>query len=118
MEREEEREMSENLIHGSDDTFEQMVIKSDQPVLVDFWAPWCGPCRAVGPILEQIADEYAGRARVVKINVDDEKKVAGAMGISSIPTVILFSGGEPKKILIGARPKGEFTELLDELLGG
>jgi thioredoxin 1 len=108
--------MSDNVEQGTDDKFEEMVVNSEVPVLVDFWAPWCGPCRAVGPVLEQIADEYAGRAKVVKINVDNDKQVAGSMGISSIPTVILYSGGEPKKILIGARPKADYTGPLDEIL--
>jgi thioredoxin len=103
--------------HGTDDTFEEKVIESDIPVLVDFWAPWCGPCRAVGPILEQLAEEYAERIKVVKINVDEDKKVAGSMGVSSIPTIVLYHGGEPRKILIGARPKAEFKNLLDEILG-
>ena len=108
--------MSDKVEHGNDEKFEEMVVDSDVPVLVDFWAPWCGPCRVVGPVLEQIADEYAGRVKVVKINVDEEKNIAGSMGISSIPTIILFSGGEPKKTLIGARPKAELTALLDEAL--
>ena len=105
-----------NVEHGTDAKFEEMVINSDVPVLVDFWAPWCGPCRAVGPILEQLAEEYAGRAKVVKINVDDESQVAGSMGVRSIPTLVLYSGGEPKKTLIGARPKEELVSLLNEVL--
>jgi thioredoxin 1 len=104
------------VVHGSDDKFEEMVINSDVPVLVDFWAPWCPPCRAVGPILEQVAEAYAGRAKVVKINVDEEKRIAGSMGVSSIPTIVLYQGGEPKKILVGARPKAEIERVLDEIL--
>jgi thioredoxin 1 len=106
------------VVHGSDDKFEEMVINSDVPVLVDFWAPWCGPCLAVGPILEQVAEAYAGRAKVVKMNVDEEQRMAGTMGVSSIPTIVLYQGGEPKKILVGARPKAEFERLLDEILAG
>ena len=90
---------------GTDKNFEQIVVGSDVPVLVDFWAPWCGPCRLVGPVLEEVAEEYAGRAKVVKVNVDEERDIAGAMGIRSIPTIALFRGGEVKDVLVGARPK-------------
>ncbi len=103
---------------GSDETFEEMVVESDEAVLVDFWAPWCGPCRAVGPILEQLAEEYAGRVKVVKINVDHHKKVAGKLNINSIPTIAIYRGGELRKTLIGARPKAEFKNLLEEILQG
>jgi thioredoxin len=104
------------VVHGSDDKFEEMVINSDVPVLVDFWAPWCGPCLVVGPILEQMAETYAGRVKVVKMNVDEETRIAGSMGVSSIPTIVLYQGGEPRKILVGARPKAEFERLLDAIL--
>ena len=102
--------------HGPDANFEEMVIRSDVPVLVDFWAPWCGPCRMVGPVLEELADEYGDKLKVVKINVDEEQEIAGSMGIRSIPTVALYHGGEVKDTLIGARPKTDFAALVDKAL--
>jgi thioredoxin 1 len=108
--------MNTHVEHATDENFEELVAKSDVPVLVDFWAPWCGPCRTVGPVLEEVAGEYAGRAKVVKINVDEQKGVAGAMGVRSIPTIALFQQGEVKDVLVGARPKADFTAVLDKVL--
>ncbi len=108
--------MNTHVEQGTDANFEELVAKSDVPVLVDFWAPWCGPCRTVGPVLEEVADEYAGRAKVVKINVDEQKEVAGAMGVRSIPTIALFHGGEVKNLLVGARPKADFAAALNKIL--
>lgn len=103
-----------SVTHVTDVDFKSQVADSDVPVLVDFWAPWCGPCRTVGPVLEQIAQEYEGRAKVVKVNVDEEQAVAGSLGVRSIPTIALFQGGEVKDTIIGARPKKDFQNLLDK----
>jgi thioredoxin 1 len=94
--------------------FEEVVIKSTTPVLVDFWAEWCGPCRAVGPILDQIADEHGDKIKIVKLNTDEESAIAIKYGITSIPTLNVFVNGEVVKTIIGAKPK---PALLKELEG-
>ena len=93
-------------------TFQHDVLESDEPVIVDFWAEWCGPCHLVSPILDQIAEERAGELRLVKVNVDEEEGLARRYGIVSIPTIILFKGGEPAAATIGARPKRAIEEQL------
>jgi thioredoxin 1 len=97
----------------TESTFQQEVIESEQPVLVDFWAEWCGPCHAVAPILDQIATERADQLRLVKVNIDEEPELARRFGIMSIPTMILFERGEPKAAALGAQPKG----MLEKSLG-
>jgi thioredoxin 1 len=88
------------------DTFDLEVIQSETPVIVDFWAEWCGPCHAVAPVLDKIAEERAGEIKLVKVNIDEERELAEKYGIASIPTMILFKGGEPTAAVVGAQPKG------------
>ena len=89
----------------TEQSFEQEVLQSETPVLVDFWAEWCGPCHAVSPVLERIAEERDGEVKLVKVNIDEERGLADRYGISSIPTMILFKGGEPTAAAVGAYPK-------------
>ena len=100
----------------TDATFEQDVIENDTPVLVDFWAPWCGPCRMVAPIVEELSAEYDGRVKFVKLNTDENPMVAGRFGIRSIPTLLVFKGGDNVGQIVGFRPKGELAKRLDEAL--
>ena len=93
--------------------FDQEVMKSDLPVLLDFWAPWCGPCRMLGPIVEEIAEEYKGRAKVGKINVDEEDELAAAFRVSSIPTVGVMKGGKVVNASVGYRPKARIEAMLN-----
>jgi thioredoxin 1 len=93
-------------------TFEQEVLQSEQPVIVDFWAEWCGPCHAVAPLLEKIADERKDELKVVKLNIDEEPEISQRYGIVSIPTIVLFRGGEPAAAAIGAQPKGALERSL------
>jgi thioredoxin 1 len=104
--------MSVEILQGSDATFEQDVLKSELPVLVDFWAPWCGPCRMVAPAVEAIAAERAGKLKVVKLNVDDNPETSRKYGITGIPTLILFKGGDAKETIVGVVPKSKLDEMI------
>ena len=101
----------------TDADFEADVVKSDKITLVDFWAPWCGPCRAVAPVLEEIATEHADKLRVVKLNTDENPQITGKLGITSIPTLHVYMGGEIVKTIIGARPKPVLLRELQPFLG-
>ncbi len=100
----------------TDSDFDKVVLQSTTPVLVDFWAPWCGPCRMVAPVVEELAKEYEGKVAFTKLNVDQNAKTAGKYGIMSIPTLLIFKNGEPVSHLVGFRPKAELKRSLDAVL--
>lgn len=100
----------------TDDNFDSEALNSDLPVVVDFWAAWCGPCRMIAPIVEELADEYQGKVKVGKLDVDDNQQTAIKYGVRSIPTVLFFKGGELKDTVIGAVPKSMFTEKISKLI--
>ncbi len=100
----------------TDDEFEQKVLKSDVPVVVDFWAPWCNPCRVIAPILDELANEYEGKLTIAKVNADENIRWMSQFGIQSIPTLVVFKGGKEVNRLIGSRPKTAYKEVFDKVV--
>ena len=108
--------MSDKIVHVSDDSFDTEVLQSGVPVLVDYWAEWCGPCKMIAPVLDEIADEYEGRIRVAKLNIDDNPTTPPRYGIRGIPTLMLFKDGEVEATKVGAVSKSQLTAFIDSNL--
>lgn len=107
---------ADNIVQVSDDTFESEVLKSPVPVLIDFWAPWCGPCRAIAPIVEQLADEYTGKLKIAKMNVDDNPRTPANYGVRGIPNLILFKDGQVHQQIVGAVPKAHLVKAISTVV--
>ncbi len=105
-----------NTITVNDENFDEEVLQSDIPVLVDFWAEWCGPCKVVGPTIEALASDYKGKVKVAKLDVDSSPEAAGRFGVCSIPTLIVFKDGEVQEAAVGVKPKGQLAELIDQYI--
>lgn len=105
-----------NVPEVSDATFQSEVLESGVPVLVDFWAPWCGPCRMIGPVVEELARDNAGSLKVVKLNIDESSNTAASYGVSSIPTLMIFKGGEVADRFVGVQPKKRLQEAVDQVV--
>jgi thioredoxin 1 len=105
-----------DVLAVTDDTFEREVLQSATPVLVDFWAPWCGPCRAIGPVVEELAREYDGKLKVVKVNVDDNPTTPNRYGVRGIPTLLVMEGGQVKEQLVGAQPKARLVSAIGNVV--
>ena len=108
--------MSDRIIHVTDESFEQEVLKSSNPVLVDYWADWCGPCKMIAPVLDEIADEYEGKIRIAKLNIDQNPDTPPRYGIRGIPTLMLFKEGEVEATKVGAVSKSQLTAFIDSNL--
>jgi thioredoxin len=107
---------SANIVHVTDANFEQEVLKSQQPVLIDFWAPWCGPCKAIAPVIDELATQYVGKLKVVKINVDDNPDTPSRYGVRGIPNLLIIKDGQVKEQIVGAVPKGRLVSAVDSAL--
>jgi len=105
--------LSESIVHVTDDTFEDVIIKAEGPVLVDYWADWCGPCKMIAPILEEIAEEYAGKVTIAKLNIDENPGTAPKYGIRGIPTLMIFKAGNVEATKVGAVSKSQLTAFID-----
>ena len=105
--------MSEHIHHVTDDSFAADVLQSEQPVLIDYWAEWCGPCKMIAPLLDDIANDYAGRLKVVKLNIDDNQRTPASYGIRGIPTLMIFKNGQPAATKVGALSKLQLTTFID-----
>ena len=108
--------MVENIFHISDESFEEEVLQSDRPVLIDYWAEWCGPCKMIAPVLDEIATEYSDRLKVVKLNIDDNPQTPPKYGIRGIPTLMVFKDGQVEATKVGAVSKAKLTAFLDDTL--
>ena len=108
--------MSEHIVHATDDTFANEVLKADTPVLVDYWAEWCGPCKMIAPVLDEIAQEYVGKLKIAKLNIDENPGIPPKYGIRGIPTLMLFKDGEVEATKVGALSKSQLTAFIDSNL--
>ena len=108
--------MSDKIVYSSDASFEADVLKSDVPVLLDLWAPWCGPCKMIAPVLDDLAEEFDGKVKIVKINIDENQQTPAQLGVRSIPTLIIFKNGQPVATQVGAVPKAQLSAFINNAL--